>query len=268
MVRTEALVDVMGAAARDYDRVGPAVFAPIAQRLVDFAGMPEAGSVVDVGTGPGIVLVEVAGRAVQPMHLVGIDLSDAMLAEAARRTGHLRARGHRIELHRMDAQDLDLESDSFDLVLCASALYQLAEPAAACREFWRVLRSGGRVGTAVFGQSDPRWQGKNELLAQLAPPMPPIGRRLDEVILRELLDTASFIDIAILSDRIDVAFDDAEAWLAQAWTHGERRALAAMDDVALRRFREQLPRALQPAREDDDKLHWRPHVILARGRKQ
>jgi ubiquinone/menaquinone biosynthesis C-methylase UbiE len=268
MVRTEALVDAMGAAARDYDRVGPAVFASIAQRLVDFAGVPEAGSVVDVGTGPGIVLVEVAGRAALPMHLVGIDLSDAMLAEAARRTGPLRDRGHRIGLQRMDAQHLDLENDSFDLVLCSSALYQLAEPAAACREFWRVLRPGGRVGIAVFGEADPRWRGKNELIAQLAPPMPPVGRRLDEVVVRKLLAAAAFIDIETVTDRLDFAFDDAEAWLAQAWTHGERRALAAMDDAELRRFRRQLPRALQQAREDDGKLHWRPQILLARGRKR
>lgn len=267
MVRTEALVEVMGAAARDYDRVGPAVFMPIAQRLVDFAGVPDARSILDVGAGPGIVLIEVASRSAQRMHLVGIDLSDAMLAEAVRRTGPLLDRGHQIELHRMDAHHLDLESDGFDLVFCASALYQLAEPGAACREFWRVLRSGGRVGIAVFGEPDPRWQGKNELLAQLAPRMPSVGQRLDEAVLREFLDAAAFIDIEILTDRLDVAFDDAEAWLAQAWTHGERRALAAMDAVALRRFRRDLPRALQPTREDDGKLHWRPQILLARGRK-
>jgi hypothetical protein len=54
----------------------------------------------------------------------------------------------------------------------------------------------------------------------------------------------------------------------QAETHGERRALAAMDDVALRRLRRDLPHALRPAHKGNGRLHWRPQLILARGHKQ
>jgi SAM-dependent methyltransferase len=190
-----------------------------------------------------------------------------MLAEAAIRTSSLKRAGHQVTLRRADAQDLPFDDTTFDAVLCASALYQLPDPGAACHEFYRVLRPGGAAGIAIFGTPDPRWDSKNELVARLAPPIPSAGARIDERKLRELLAAAGFVDINITLDALDVVYETADAWLRQAWNHGERRALEAMDDSAIRELQRELPTALESAREDDGMIHWRPQVLLARARK-
>jgi SAM-dependent methyltransferase len=52
----------------------------------------------------------------------------------------------------MDAESLDLPDASVDLVLCALGLMYLPDPGAALREMQRVLRPGGRVALAVWGE--------------------------------------------------------------------------------------------------------------------
>jgi ubiquinone/menaquinone biosynthesis C-methylase UbiE len=53
---------------------------------------------------------------------------------------------------RMDAEQLALPDGGFDLALCALGLMYVPEPAQALREMRRVLRPGGRVALAVWGE--------------------------------------------------------------------------------------------------------------------
>jgi hypothetical protein len=82
---------------------------------------------------------------------------------------------------------------------------------------------------------------------------------------------ADVLDVAtgpgVLISRLGHRFPHAQAWLENAWSHGERRALEAMDDVGYTAFCAELPAALEPAREPDGFLHWRPEVIFAVGVK-
>jgi ubiquinone/menaquinone biosynthesis C-methylase UbiE len=106
--------------------------------------------VLDVACGTGLVALA-AAEAVGPQgHVLGADLSDHML-EAAR----LRAaqRGLRqLGFARMDAEQLALPDGGFDLALCALGLMYVPDPAQALREMRRVLRPGGRVALAVWGE--------------------------------------------------------------------------------------------------------------------
>jgi ubiquinone/menaquinone biosynthesis C-methylase UbiE len=52
----------------------------------------------------------------------------------------------------MDAESLDLPDAQFDVVLCALGLMYLPDPQRAVREWLRVLKPGGRVAIAVWGQ--------------------------------------------------------------------------------------------------------------------
>jgi hypothetical protein len=60
-----------------------------------------------------------------------------------------------------------------------------------------------------------------------------------------------------------MVYDDAQAWWAQQWAHGERRPLERMDPGALAAYRAVAFTAIEAGREPDGALHWRPEAIYA-----
>ena len=107
-------------------------------RLLEF----DAGcSVLDVGSGAGEFLIEVASR-VEGLRAVGIDFSESMVKTARSRAQEA---GVVVEFATGDAHRLDFPDESFDRVNCSRVLLHLNDPAAAIGEMARVLVPGGRV---------------------------------------------------------------------------------------------------------------------------
>lgn len=93
--------------------------------------------ILDVGTGTGFFAVLLAE---QGHHVQGIDITPAMLEEAA----ELAAERHLdIVFRQMDAQNLSYEDDSFDVVISRNLTWTLPNPEQAYKEWHRVLRPGG-----------------------------------------------------------------------------------------------------------------------------
>ena len=93
--------------------------------------------VLEVGTGPGffaILLCELG------YDVTAIDLTPAMLAEAKKNAGDM---ADSICFMEMNAEALDFEDASFDVVISRNLTWNLPHPDAACAEWARVLRPGG-----------------------------------------------------------------------------------------------------------------------------
>ena len=112
------------------------------------AGLKSAARVLDVGTGTGVIALDVVKRLGQGTEVVGIDLSDGMLATADAKA---RAAGldEQVSFLKMDAENLDFEDESFDAVLSLYALRHFPNPDKALQEMFRVLKPGGAVVVAV-----------------------------------------------------------------------------------------------------------------------
>jgi ubiquinone/menaquinone biosynthesis C-methylase UbiE len=258
----ELIAGVFGRAAPTYERAGPPFFSEVASRLVALTDLPAGACVLDVATGTGAALPEAARRAGPAGIIVGVDLAEPMVTEARQR-GRQAGPGN-AALAVMDAEALGFRAGVFDAVLCASALYLLPQPVAALRGFGRVLRPGGTLAVAVFGPDlDRRWSWRGELLARLAPPLEPLGRRFDQVGLRQALAEAGFRPVVIRVERLDVAYADAATWWASDWSHGERAVLELMSEPALAAYRQAAFQAIERCREHDGALHWRPEVVYA-----
>jgi SAM-dependent methyltransferase len=80
--------------------------------------------------------------------LISTDFSEEMVAAARERSRELGLEN--VEHRVMDAEKMDLESDSVDGVLCRWAFMLMADPEAAFAEARRVLRQGGRLCFAVW----------------------------------------------------------------------------------------------------------------------
>jgi ubiquinone/menaquinone biosynthesis C-methylase UbiE len=118
--------------------------------LLKMAALAAGEQVLDVACGTGLVALNAALMVGPNGRLHGIDLSGQMIAIAERTASEQGVANASFE--RMDAEFLTLPDASFDVVLCALGLMYLPEPERAVREMRRVLRPGGRLIIAVWGE--------------------------------------------------------------------------------------------------------------------
>jgi SAM-dependent methyltransferase len=137
------------AVAAAYGRLSLRWSRPLAAALVARASLSEGDHVLDVGTGTGLVAGAAAERVGAAGRVLGIDVSDAMLAEARSAIGERR----NVTFTSMAAESLALPDRDFDVVLSLFAVTHFADPAAALREMHRVLTPGGRLVLGVGGRA-------------------------------------------------------------------------------------------------------------------
>lgn len=118
----------------------PAIFAQWAEPLLDAAGVGAGHSVLDVACGTGVLARTAAARVGPTGRVVGLDLNEGMLAVARRVRPD-------IEWRQGDAAGLPFGDDTFDVVLCQSALMFMPDPTQVLREMGRV---GDLVGVQVY----------------------------------------------------------------------------------------------------------------------
>lgn len=136
---------LIGQHAAWYDRLATVAMRPLyraAARHV-LAGIPSGGRVLDVGTGPGQLLVEL-GRRGDDVALAGIDPSADMIGHATKRI-ETAGLGGRTELHVAATEELPFADGSFDAVVSTLSSHHWSDPAAAIAEQARVLRPGGQL---------------------------------------------------------------------------------------------------------------------------
>ncbi len=106
----------------------------------EVAGFLEKGRILDLGTGPGYLPVQIAKRA-PAITVVGIDLSRSLI-KMARRNAASAGFAKRLHFEVGNAGRLRFPAESFDMVLSTGMLHMLRDPVAVLRESHRVLRCG------------------------------------------------------------------------------------------------------------------------------
>ena len=109
---------------------------------------PENISVLDVGTGPGFFAILLAESG---FHVTAVDMTPEMLEEARQNAGAL---AEKIDFREMNAEDLCLPDDSYDVVVSRNLTWNLPYPEKAYSEWHRVLRTGG-----LLLNFDSNWYG-------------------------------------------------------------------------------------------------------------
>ncbi|MDO9406740.1 MAG: methyltransferase domain-containing protein [Polaromonas sp.] len=118
---------------------------PVAAQLVRFAHIAAGESVLDVGTGTGVVAITAARSGAQ---VTGLDLTPELLEEA--RDNARTARQERIVWTEGDAEQLPYADASFDVVLSQFGHMFAPRPEVVTQEMRRVLKPGGRVAFATW----------------------------------------------------------------------------------------------------------------------
>jgi ubiquinone/menaquinone biosynthesis C-methylase UbiE len=136
---------IRGSRAKHYDRMSrrimPRVYRAVAKDAT--TALAEKGEVLDVGTGPGRLLIALA-QSRPDLRLVGVDPSEDMVALSR---ANLKAAGvaDRARVQTGFAEDLPFPPESFDLVVSTLSAHHWADSASALSEQARVLRPGGQL---------------------------------------------------------------------------------------------------------------------------
>jgi phosphatidylethanolamine/phosphatidyl-N-methylethanolamine N-methyltransferase len=132
--------------AEAYGRWAPIydiVFGPIFRRgrraAVD-AAERVGGRILEVGIGTGLSLTDYSTS----NHIVGVDISQPMLAKARERV-EKHGLNHVESIAVMDAEQLTFPDGSFDVVVAQYVVTAIPHPEKALDEFVRVVRPGGEI---------------------------------------------------------------------------------------------------------------------------
>lgn len=118
-------------------------YIPIAQRLIEVANLQSACKILDIATGTGIVALAAAEKVGAQSKIIGIDISAGMLSNAKQK---LAASGlQNVEFIEADAELIDFEQNSFDVILCSLAICYLTDIPAALHKWHGFLKPGGKL---------------------------------------------------------------------------------------------------------------------------
>jgi SAM-dependent methyltransferase len=165
-------------AAEAWHRWVPVVSAwagPATELMLELAGVGPGGRVLDIAAGDGDQSLLAAARVGPTGFVLATDIAPnlvALAAQTARESGL-----KNLEARVMDAENLTIDDQAFDVVISRFGLFFLPDLPRALLEIRRVLRPDGRVGAMVFSTPD-----KNPFLsvpisiirrcAHLGPPLP------------------------------------------------------------------------------------------------
>lgn len=113
------------------------------QRLTELLALQPGGHVLDVGCGTGDDARVMATRVGRTGRVVGVDNSEAMIAEARRRA---EAESLAIDYRVVNAMQLPFDDESFDATRADRSLMHVPDARQVLSEMQRVTKTGGRVG--------------------------------------------------------------------------------------------------------------------------
>lgn len=213
-------------------------------------------AVLDIGCGTGLTTLPLARSVGVAGSVLGIDISEPMLAVARRRIVE-RGLGN-VTLLSADAQTERLPAARFDLLASRFGVMFFADPRAAFRNLRGSARPGGRLCFVCWAPlaENPHWQLPFDVVtSRLGPPGPKPAHApgplafSDADYVRGILEDAGFRQVEIAREAVDIVGSTPEAEAALACTMGPPGALLdehMADDATRNAIRQDIAAAFTP----------------------
>ena len=244
---------------------------PVSDRLVQRADLQPGHRVLDVATGIGEPAITAARRVGPEGRVVAVDLAPEMLAIARERAAELGL--EQIAFYEGDAESLELAEGDFDAILSRWGLMFLPELERALGRMRQLLRPGGRLAAAVWGEPSevPLLSlAMGSVMEVLDLPPPPPGtpgpfRLADRRTLERSLEAAGFRRVRVESLTVAFEFASAEEYVRfqQAVAAPVRSVLAERPPVEQEAVWEAMREAVRPYVAGDGRVRLPNRVLCA-----
>ena len=160
-------------------------------------GLDKGALALDAGCGVGHVAIHLARKGLK---VEGIDVVDRSL-ETAKQNIAAAGLESAISLQKMDYHHLDGYKDStFEAVYTMETFVHATDPEAAIREFFRILKPGGRIASYEYHHinlisAPPRLKDAIEKINNYA--SMPSNARFDKGVHQKMLEEAGFQDVSV-----------------------------------------------------------------------
>lgn len=230
---------VFDTVASGYDHPGSRWFDQTAQAIADVAKLAPGQRALDVATGTGKVALALAGSA-PDARVVGVDLSDGMLAEARRKAAEARLQNAEFAQSSFDGLDY---GERFDVVTCSFGIFFVENMAETLKRFASQAKPGGRVILSTFasGSFSPFSDAFMELYEafgfEIAPP--PWLRVASPALLAGLCEEAGLGGARVVEHDFSLPLQNKEAWWDIVYNAGYRGMLERLTEEQAPQFKEE-----------------------------
>ena len=248
---------------------------PVRDTVLDKAKLRPGETLLDVGTGDGLVAFGALDRLGPSGHVVFSDISQDLL-------NHCRAAAaaeellHRCRFVLAEADSLaDIADSSVDVVTTRSVLIYVEDKAKALQAFYRVLRPGGRV--SVFEPINVLVRDPGRLLGYDITPVKPLAAKLraffDSVQPPDANPMVDFDERDLVRHAEQAGFDDVSLELRVTVKNSKRpvpwdRALRMAGNPLVPPLGEVLERVLSADEIAEFTAHLKPLVESGTGRER
>jgi SAM-dependent methyltransferase len=200
---------VAGPRWRDRQQEQDLVLRPVSDRLIAAADAKPGERVIDVGCGCGATTIDFAARVMPGGEVLGLDISEPMLARARERAPS--ALPARFVL--ADATVYDFEPGWADLTASRFGVMFFADPARSFANLRKGMKSGGRLAFACWREAkqNPFFVVPLREAKKHAPPLPETNPDdpgpfafADDARVRRVLTAAGFADIVVTPQDLDL----------------------------------------------------------------
>jgi len=250
---------------------------PIRDKLLASARLQPCDTLLDVGAGDGLIAFGALERLGPGGHVIFSDISRDLLEHCREAAGAQGSLG-RCSFVRAPADRLtDVPDASVDVVTTRSVLIYVADKAAAVREFYRVLRPGGRISVGEPINALMGWDDRTRFYGYDIRPVRSLAEKVDAVYESAQPHgtdpMGDFDDRDLVRHAEDAGFPEIELELRV--TVASRRPpvpweqfLRTSGNPLIPAFGEAMDRALSPAERTEFTAHLKPLVETGTGQER
>ena len=185
------------------------VLRPVSERLIAAADAKPGQRIIDIGCGCGDTTIDFAARVMPGGEVLGLDVSEPMLARARERAPS----GLPARFVLADATVYDFEPEWADLAVSQFGVMFFADPARSFANLRRGLKPGARLAFACWREAkqNPWMMIPLREAKKHAPPLPETNPEdpgpfafADDARVRRILSAAGFADIVVTPEDLDL----------------------------------------------------------------
>ncbi|MFA6915112.1 MAG: methyltransferase domain-containing protein [Parachlamydiales bacterium] len=256
---------IFNRAAPAYGGKNNIYFSHFADKLVDLAKIKGPENILDVATGRGAVLKKALTKIDARGSLTAVDISPEMIQQL---TEELDCQSKQVHLYCMDAEHLEFEDNSFDIIFCAFGVFFFPNIHSVLTDFRRLLKPNGKLLLSTWGKKDFCHELYKIELTKLDSVPPVTLHEFEKVeFIRNILVDSGFQNLHCKLESLDYVYPSIENWIDSLWNLGSRGRLETLSEEQLSRLKEVLRFKLTPCLQFDG-LHETLEVIYTQATKE